>query len=134
YARRGAIDSTFYSHQSIVKTIELMLGLPTLSLYDLIAHDMRNSFQSEPDFASYSVAEPSHSLFEINPPVAGLKGPARKAAEQSARMRWDVPDAAPAEKLNRIIWGMVRGWKSAYPQPKQALFAPLAVRDADGDE
>jgi hypothetical protein len=31
YIRRGAVDSTFYSHPSILKTIELMLGLPTLS-------------------------------------------------------------------------------------------------------
>ena len=134
YVRRGAVDSTFYSHQSIVKTIELMLGLPTLSLYDLIAHDMRNSFQSEPDFAPYSVQPPSHSLFETNPPLAGLRGAARKAAQQSARMRWDIPDAAPVEKLNRIIWGTVRGWKAPYPQPRQALFSPLAVRDADDDE
>ena len=31
------IDSTFYSHQSMLKTIELILGLPTMSLFDLIA-------------------------------------------------------------------------------------------------
>lgn len=134
YIRRGSVDSTFYSHQSMVKTIELMLGLPTLSLYDLIAHDMRNSFQSEPDFAAYSVREPKHSLFETNPPLAGLRGPARKAALQSAKMRWDVPDAAPVEKLNRIVWGTVRGWKASYPQPKQAVFSPLAIREADDDD
>jgi phospholipase C len=44
YVRRQAVDSTFYAHQSMVKTIELMLGLPTLSLFDLIATDMRASF------------------------------------------------------------------------------------------
>jgi YVTN family beta-propeller protein len=134
YVRRGSVDSTFYSHQSMVKTIELMLGLPTLSLYDLIAHDMRNSFQSEPDFTPYTVVEPEQSLFEVNPALAGLRGPARKAALQSAKMRWDVPDAAPVEKLNRIVWGMVRGWKTPYPAPKQALFSPLAVAADDDDD
>ena len=134
YARRGSVDSTFYSHQSMVKTIELMLGLPTMSLYDLIAHDMRNSFTSEPDFAAYSAMEPTHSLFEMNPPLAGLRGAARKAAVESAKMRWDVPDAAPAAKLNRIVWGMVRGWKTAYPHTRQALFSPVAVWAADDDE
>ena len=49
YARRGAVDSTFYAHQSMVKTIELMLGLPTMSLFDLIATDMRASFTTTPD-------------------------------------------------------------------------------------
>src|SRR4030095_14784762 len=46
YVRRGSVDSTFYAHQSMVKTIELMLGLPTMSLFDLIATDMRASFTS----------------------------------------------------------------------------------------
>src|SRR3990170_3732474 len=49
YIRRGAVDSTFYAQQSMVKTIELMLGLPTMSLFDLIATDMRASFTNSPD-------------------------------------------------------------------------------------
>src|SRR5262249_8817415 len=50
YIRRGAVDSTFYSHPSMLKTIELILGLPSLTLFDLIANDMRAGFQNEPDF------------------------------------------------------------------------------------
>jgi hypothetical protein len=53
HIRRGAVDSTFYSHPSMLKTMELVLELPTLSLFDLIAKDMRNSFQDSPDYASY---------------------------------------------------------------------------------
>jgi hypothetical protein len=48
--RRNHLDSTFYSHPSLLKTIELMLGLPTLSLFDLIANDLRASFTDQPDF------------------------------------------------------------------------------------
>jgi len=44
YARRGVIDSTFYHQPGMVKTIELMLGLPALTLFDLVATDMRASF------------------------------------------------------------------------------------------
>src|SRR5258708_37114743 len=54
FARHGAIDSTFYSHQSILKTIELILGLPNLSLFDRIANDMRASFQNTPDLTPYA--------------------------------------------------------------------------------
>jgi len=54
YSRRGAVDSTFYSQASMVKTIELILGLPTMSLFDLIANDMRNSFQPTPIFTPYT--------------------------------------------------------------------------------
>lgn len=38
YTRRGAIDSTFYSQVSMVKTIELILGVPSMSIFDLIAN------------------------------------------------------------------------------------------------
>ena len=133
YARRDYVDSTFYSHQSMVKTIELILGLPTMSIFDLIAHEMRASFTDTPDFTGYTAVEPEQSLFETNPPLNALRGAARKAALASAKMRWDVPDAAPVERLNRIVWGAVRGWNTPYPAPPRAVFAPLAV-EADEDE
>ena len=69
YARRGHIDSTFYSHQSMLKTIELILGLPTMSLFDLIAHDMRHSFTDKPDLTPYTAVRPKQDLFEMNPPL-----------------------------------------------------------------
>ena len=58
YVRRGAVDSTFYAHQSMLKTIELMLGLPTMSLFDLIATDMRASFTTTADTRSYTAVQP----------------------------------------------------------------------------
>jgi hypothetical protein len=133
YVRRGAVDSTFYSHQSILKTIELILGLPALSLFDLIANDMRASFTNTADYASYEAIEPGQSLFEINPPLQALRGAPRKAAQDSMRMRWDTPDAAPTERLNRIVWHDVKGWNVPYPAPRNAVFAPLAL-DVDDDD
>jgi hypothetical protein len=133
YARRGHIDSTFYSTQSMVKTIELILGLPTMSLFDLIANDMRLSFTDTPDLTPYDVVEPKQSLFDRNPPLKALRGPARQAAIASAKMRFGVPDAAPTERLNRINWGLVRGWNMPYPKPRNAVFAPLSL-DLDDDE
>ncbi len=56
YARRGVVDSTYYSQPSMVKTIELMLGLPSMSIFDLVATDMRASFIEpgmQPDMAPY---------------------------------------------------------------------------------
>ena len=131
YTRRASIDSTFYSHQSILKSIELMLGLPTLSLFDLIANDMRNAFQSTPNLPPYSAEIPKQSLFEVNPPASALRGAEREGALASNRMRFDVPDAAPAEKLNRILWHDVRGWNVPYPGRRQAAFVPVVVEEED---
>jgi YVTN family beta-propeller protein len=133
YARRGHIDSTFYAHQSMLKSIELILGLPTMSLFDLIAHDMRNSFTSKADLTPFTAEIPKQDLFETNPKVSALNGPARKAAIDSAKMNFDVPDAAPTEKLNRIVWGQIKGWNTPYPAPKNTAFSPLAI-DVDDEE
>ena len=48
-------------------------------------------------------------------------------------MKFDTPDAAPTDRLNRILWGMTRGWRTPYPGVKQAVFAPLSL-DLDDDE
>jgi YVTN family beta-propeller protein len=133
YTCRGSVDSTFYSHTSMLKTIELMLGLPTLSVFDLIANDMRNSFQPTPDFTPYDAVTPKQSLEELNPPLETLKGPARQAAMASMKMNFDLPDAAPTDKLNRILWHQARGWYTPYPRTGQAIFAPYAI-DLDDEE
>jgi YVTN family beta-propeller protein len=134
YIRRRSIDSTFYSHPSIARTIELMLGLPNLSLFDLIANDMRNSFSTTADFTPYTAIEPKQSLFEVNPSVQTLKGQARRDAVASARMNWSVPDAAPAQRLNRILWRNERGPKARYPSVRRAAFIPYQMADADDNQ
>ena len=133
YARRGYVDSTFYSQPSMLKTMELMLGLPTMSLFDLIANDMRASFVNEPNLAPYKAVQPEQDLFERNPKLKALRGKARQAAVESSRMRFDIPDAAPTERLNRIIWHQIRGWDAPYPAVRQAVFAPLSI-DIDDDD
>lgn len=133
YVRRGHVDSTFYSQQSILKTIELILGLPTLSLFDLIANDMRASFQNTPDYSGYVAVMPEQSLFERNLELGELRGPARQAALDSMKMRWDVPDAAPSGRLNRILWHTAKGWDVPYPEVRRAVFAPLSLDLEDNE-
>lgn len=133
YTRRGAVDSTFYSQASMAKTIELILGLPTMSLFDLIANDMRNSFQATPEFAAYTAEMPKQSIYEVNPKLTALTGPARKAARESMRMNFRDPDSAPTAKVNRMIWASVKGWDAPYPAAKRGAFLPFAP-DIDDDD
>jgi len=133
YIRRGYVDSTFYSQTSMVKTIELILGLPPLALFDLIANPMSACFTGEPDFTGFAAQTPQQSLFETNPPLSSLAGAARRAALDSMKMRFDVPDAAPSDRLNRILWHQVRGWNTRYPGVKRAAFAPLSLELEDDE-
>ncbi len=140
YAKRGIVDPTFYAQPSMVKTVELMLGLPALSIFDLVATDMRASFvdpSAKPDLRPYTALVPRQSLMEKNKRVGAITGPEaterRKAALASARMRLDIPDAAPSEALNRILWHDVKGFKTPYPTVKRSLFFPMSVDIADED-
>lgn len=140
FARRGAIDSTFYNLQSMVKTVELMLGLPALSMFDLVATDMHASFigpNETPDFAPYAAVTPPQSIYDVNARVGAITGPdadaRRKATIASGKMNFREPDAAPTELLNRILWHDARGWNVPYPKIQRSLFFPLAV-DLTDDE
>jgi len=117
YIRRGAIDSTFYSQVSMVKTIELILGLPPMSLFDFIATDMRQSFQPSPDLAPYQAMEPAQSIYETNPELKALDGQNKLDAIASARMDWHEPDDVPSEQLNQILWR--NAMKTEYPPWKR---------------
>jgi hypothetical protein len=124
YIRRGSIDSTFYSQCSMIKTIEMILGLPPMSLFDLIANDMRNSFQAKPDFTPYLAIAPQQSIYEVNPSLASLKGPARDAAVASIRMNFLEPDDVPTEVLNAILWHDGKGWTTPVPIVRTLAFTP----------
>lgn len=133
YVRRDAVDSTFYAQQSMLKTIELIFGLPNMSIFDLIANDMRASFTDTPDFRGYTAVKPEQPLDAVNPQVTALSGPAREAAEASMKMRFEVPDAAPTDRVNRILWHTQRGWDTPYPGVNSSVFAPLSS-DVDDDD
>jgi DNA-binding beta-propeller fold protein YncE len=140
YVRRGAIDHTFYNQPSMVKTIELMLGLPALSLFDLVATDMRASFikpGEQPNNAPFTAVSARQRLDEVNVRVSDIHGAdaaaRRRAALASMRMRFDGPDEAPSDALNRILWHDVRGWRMSYPAVKQSLFFPMSRDIADDD-
>jgi YVTN family beta-propeller protein len=140
YAKRGALDQTFYAQPSMVKTIELMLGLPALSIFDLVATDMRASFigpDESPDFTPFDALIPAQSLYEVNQRVGSITGPhaeeRRRAALASARMKFNAPDAAPSDRLNRILWHDARGWDTPFPGVRRSLFFPMAVDIADDE-
>jgi len=85
-------------------------------------------------YTGFTAEMPKQSLFDVNPPLTALKGKERDAARASLKMKFDVPDAVPTEKLNRILWGSIRGWNTPYPKPPRAVFAPITVEKDDDDD
>src|SRR5581483_10855357 len=66
YTKHGAVDSTLYSTSSMLRTIELILGLPPMSQFDAAAAPMFGSFQSTAEVRPYEAAPANVNLEEKN--------------------------------------------------------------------
>ena len=124
YSRRGALDRTLYTTSGVLRTIELILGLPPLSQYDAAATPMYGAFQGTPVLAPYTRREARVPLDEKNAPNA-------PGAAASLAMNMEEADQAPDLELNEIIWKAVRGAGSAMPPPVRAAFVRPLEEDDD---
>ena len=115
WTKRHAVDSTLYSTTSMLRTIELVLGLQPMSQYDAAAAPMWASFQEKPDFTPY-LARPAQ--VEVNALNPG-RGPVARA---SRHMDFSQPDQVDDRLLNEVIWRSVRGEADPLPAPVRAAF------------
>jgi YVTN family beta-propeller protein len=109
YSRKRGIDSTNYNQTGMVKTIELILGLPPMTQLDLSATPMRGCFADKPDLTPYTAVKNRVALDEMNRPVKELTGRAREFALKSLELDFEEEDKADEDTLNRILWFSVRG-------------------------
>jgi len=119
YTKRHALDHTFYTTASFVRTMELLLGLPPMTQYDAGATPLFASFTDTPNFAPYSVLSQRTDLMAVNPGRGS-------GAVASARLDFSHYDRCDPDTLNRLLWHAVKGHTSVYPGPVYA--ARLARR------
>jgi hypothetical protein len=122
YARRGVTDSTMYSTTSMLRTMELILGLNPMSQFDAAATPMFASFQGEPDLRPYSALPSNVDLNEKN--TAAAWG-------AQLKMNFAREDAADDYLLNEVVWKSVRGANSPMPAPVHAAFVFAHKEDDD---
>lgn len=110
YIKRRTVDSTLYTTSSVIRSMELLLGLPPLSQYDAAATPLYAAFGPTADLTPYTLRPPEIDLNAKNPASAF-------GAAESARMNFADVDDAPMHRLNEIIWKSVKGRGSAMPPP-----------------
>jgi hypothetical protein len=115
YTRRRFVDHRNYNQTGMVKTIELILGLPPMNQLDLSATAMRGCFQEQADLTPFTAVPNRVPLDEMNPPLRTLRGAALHWARQSLALRFDKEDEADEGTLNRILWHAARGDTAPYP-------------------
>jgi YVTN family beta-propeller protein len=127
YGRRGHVDSNMYSTASMLRTMELILGLQPMTQFDAAALPMYGSFQAKIDTAPYRHRP------------AGVDLTARNAADAwgaklSATFDFSKEDAADDLLLNEVVWRSVRGANSPMPAPVRASFVFASPLEDDEDE
>jgi hypothetical protein len=116
YTRRHAVVSTQYNQTSLLRTMELMLGLPPMNQFDATATPMFDCFTSTPDFSPFTAVTNNVPLDEMNPaPKKISDAQLRKDAYASARLPLDKPDQCNEDVLNRILWHATMG-NQPYPE------------------
>ncbi len=70
YTKRGVVDSTMYSTSSVLRTMELILGLQPMSQFDAAATPLIHSFQKTADASGYKHLVPEVDLTETNKATA----------------------------------------------------------------
>jgi WD40 repeat protein len=115
YTQHGRVDSTMYSTSSVLRTMELILGLEPMSQFDAAARPMYNAFQAKPNLGTYKHLVPEVDMKAVNTAHAW-------GAKESEGFDFSREDAVDDLLLNEIIWRSVRGPNSPMPPPVHAAF------------
>jgi hypothetical protein len=128
YTRGRGLDSTFYSTASMLRSMELILGLEPMSQYDAGALPMYNTFRNEPDATPYACRPVSEEI------RSRKNGPDAYGAELSAKLDFRKEDSADDIAFNEIIWKSIKGANSPMPAPVRAAFVHPVPEDEDEEE
>lgn len=113
YVKHKAVDSSMYNTASMLRTMELILGLRPMTQFDAAARPMSAAFQAAPDLAPYEVEKPRVPLDERNPARSST-------ADRSSRLDFSEEDRADADELNDILWLAIKGVHA--PPPASSFF------------
>ncbi|MGN6492600.1 MAG: bifunctional YncE family protein/alkaline phosphatase family protein [Agriterribacter sp.] len=128
YVKRRFVDHTMYSTTGMLRTIELILGMPPMTQYDAAATPMWRCFTATPDFTPFDHLASNINLNERNPTTG-------KLATLSESFDWSKEDAVPDLVFNEILWQGLKN--SSAPSPVRAAFLKFnekSKRDKDDDD
>jgi len=137
YTKRGAVISNHYNQTGMLRTMELIMGLPPMNQLDMASNPMLDCFQEDADFTPYTARPNEIPLDEMNPKIASLKGKQRYYAMKSMELPLDDIDMADEDLFNRILWHSTKGYDVPYPKLARKTDADALVWAASpeaGDE
>jgi DNA-binding beta-propeller fold protein YncE len=116
YTRRGFVDSHFYAQTSMIRSMEMILGLDPMNRFDALADPITTCFSNTLDLTPYHAVPNKIPLDERNPARrTAMNAQDRYWLEKSRALDWSHIDAPDPYWLNRIIWYSVHKGATPYP-------------------
>lgn len=116
WIKRHTVNSTMYNQASVLRTMEIILGMHPMTTYDAGARPMFGIFGDAPAPGGYALEKPRISLTERNP----AKSP---TAARSRRMNFKDADDIDDDELNAVLWAAIKGPDVPMPAPVRSRFA-----------
>jgi YVTN family beta-propeller protein len=127
FVKRGFVDHTMYSTSSMLRTMELILGIPPMTQYDAAATPMWRCFTNTINAKPYTAFMPQVNLKDKNTAM-------NEWQRRSEKFDLSKEDAVPDLEFNVVLWHGLKGSNIPFPGPKRAAFyKPIKKEDKDDD-
>lgn len=124
YTKRKLVDNTMYSTSGMLRTIELILGLPPMSQYDAAATPMWRSFTPIPDYTPFSAVPSNVNLNDVNTKATA-------SAKKSELFDFSEVDKINDRLFNEVLWKGLKGEDAEVPAPRRGAFVRVVKRNVD---
>lgn len=124
YVRRNFVDHTPYTTSGMLRTIELILGIPPMSQYDAAAEPLWRCFTTKTDLTPFTAVPAQTDITQKNMVRNEL-------SDRSAKFDLSKEDRIPDQEFSEVIWKGVKGLNSIMPAPKRSAF--LKVHETNND-
>ncbi len=127
FVKRKFIDHTMYSTSSMLRTMELILGLQPMSQYDAAAEPMWRCFTSQADLTHFTSLPSNIDLNEKNMVM-------NKWQQKSEQFDFTNEDRAPDLEFSEVLWYAIKGDHVSFPGPKRSAFVKLKNKKEEDDD
>jgi YVTN family beta-propeller protein len=127
FVKRGFVDHTMYSTTSMLRTMELILGMPPMTQFDAAATPMWRCFSNMADGSGFVAVQPDVNIAEKNTAI-------NEWQRLSETFNLAKEDAAPDLEFSKVVWHAVKGLHTPFPGLRRAAFVKPAAHDADDDD
>jgi YVTN family beta-propeller protein len=124
FTKRKSVDHTMYSTSGMLRTMELILGLPPMTQYDAGATPMFRSFTSKADVTPYQSVPSNVNLSDVNTAYT-------PSAKRSEGLDFAEADSNDDNLFNEILWKGIKGELSQLPAPRRSAFVKVVKIDLD---